>query len=171
MDGRSATVELSCYWAPPVLTLFVPKGFRIDVTSIARSVSLVTAQFVDRAGYRGARSTKAAGLNGEARDSLSLAHGLRLARPADPAHAEFGRRLEAVTDWHADTPDTEWDVSDLARHVIREQQWVPPLLDGKTIEEVGDDIDAIDETTCSASGRSGRRSRPTPGSAHHSTKP
>jgi uncharacterized membrane protein len=38
VDGRSATVELSCYWAPPVLTLFVPKGFRIQVTSIARSV-------------------------------------------------------------------------------------------------------------------------------------
>ena len=38
VDGRSATVELSCYWAPPVLTLFVPKGFRLQVTSIARSV-------------------------------------------------------------------------------------------------------------------------------------
>jgi uncharacterized membrane protein len=38
VDGRSATVELSCYWSPPVLTLFVPKGIRIDVTSIARSV-------------------------------------------------------------------------------------------------------------------------------------
>jgi hypothetical protein len=38
VDGRSATVELSCYWAPPVVTLFVPKGFRIEVTSIARSV-------------------------------------------------------------------------------------------------------------------------------------
>jgi uncharacterized membrane protein len=38
VDGRSATVELSCYWAPPVLTLFIPKGFRIEVTSIARSV-------------------------------------------------------------------------------------------------------------------------------------
>ena len=37
VDGRSATVELSCYWAPPVLTLFLPKGFRIRVTSIARS--------------------------------------------------------------------------------------------------------------------------------------
>jgi uncharacterized protein (TIGR03086 family) len=61
------------------------------------------------------------------------------------AHEEFGRRLAAVTDWHAETPDTEWDVSDLARHVIREQQWVPLLLDGKTIEEVGDDIDAIDD--------------------------
>jgi uncharacterized membrane protein len=38
VDGRSAIVELSCYWAPPVLTLFIPKGFRIQVTSIARSV-------------------------------------------------------------------------------------------------------------------------------------
>jgi uncharacterized membrane protein len=38
VDGKSATVELSCSWAPPVLTLFVPKGIRIDVTSIARSV-------------------------------------------------------------------------------------------------------------------------------------
>jgi uncharacterized membrane protein len=38
VDGRSATVELSCYWAPPILTLFIPKGFRIQVTSIARSV-------------------------------------------------------------------------------------------------------------------------------------
>ncbi|HEX3678951.1 MAG TPA: pilus assembly protein TadG-related protein, partial [Galbitalea sp.] len=38
VDGRSATVELSCYWEPPVLTLFIPKGFRIEVTSIARSV-------------------------------------------------------------------------------------------------------------------------------------
>jgi Putative Flp pilus-assembly TadE/G-like len=38
VDGRSATVELSCYWAPPVLTLFIPKGLRIEVTSIARSV-------------------------------------------------------------------------------------------------------------------------------------
>ena len=38
VDGRSATVELSCYWAPPVLTLFMPKGLRIQVTSIARSV-------------------------------------------------------------------------------------------------------------------------------------
>jgi uncharacterized membrane protein len=38
VDGRSATVELSCYWAPPVLTLLIPKGFPIEVTSIARSV-------------------------------------------------------------------------------------------------------------------------------------
>jgi uncharacterized membrane protein len=38
VDGRSATVELSAYWSPPVLSLLVPKGFRIQVTSVARSV-------------------------------------------------------------------------------------------------------------------------------------
>lgn len=38
VDGRSATVELSCHWAPPLITLFVPQGIRIEVTSIARSV-------------------------------------------------------------------------------------------------------------------------------------
>lgn len=38
VDGRSATVELSAYWRPPVLTLFVPDGLRMEVTSVARSV-------------------------------------------------------------------------------------------------------------------------------------
>lgn len=37
-DGRSATVELSAYWRPPVVTFFVPEGLRIDVTAVARSV-------------------------------------------------------------------------------------------------------------------------------------
>jgi hypothetical protein len=38
IDGRSATVELSAWWRPPVLSLLVPSGLRIDVTSVARSV-------------------------------------------------------------------------------------------------------------------------------------
>jgi uncharacterized membrane protein len=37
-DGRSATVQLSAYWKPPVLTLLVPEGLRIEVTAVARSV-------------------------------------------------------------------------------------------------------------------------------------
>jgi len=37
-DGRSATVSLSAYWRPPVVTLLVPEGFRIEVTAVARSV-------------------------------------------------------------------------------------------------------------------------------------
>jgi uncharacterized membrane protein len=38
LDGRSATVELSAYWRPPVVSLLLPEGIRIDVTSVARSV-------------------------------------------------------------------------------------------------------------------------------------
>lgn len=38
VDGRSATVTLSGYWRPPVLSLLVPEGFRIEVTAVARSV-------------------------------------------------------------------------------------------------------------------------------------
>lgn len=38
VDGRSATVSLSAYWRPPVLTVFVPSGLRLEVTAVARSV-------------------------------------------------------------------------------------------------------------------------------------
>ncbi|MCU1535010.1 MAG: hypothetical protein JWR53_1491 [Glaciihabitans sp.] len=38
VDGRSATVQLSAWWRPPVVGILLPKGFRIDVTAIARSV-------------------------------------------------------------------------------------------------------------------------------------
>jgi uncharacterized membrane protein len=38
VDGRSATVSLSASWHPPVLSLLVPAGLRIEVTAVARSV-------------------------------------------------------------------------------------------------------------------------------------
>ncbi len=37
-DGTSATVQLSSFWRPPVVTLFVPEGIRLDVTTVGRSV-------------------------------------------------------------------------------------------------------------------------------------
>jgi Putative Flp pilus-assembly TadE/G-like len=37
-DGSSATVRLSSFWRPPVVTLFVPEGIRLDVTTVGRSV-------------------------------------------------------------------------------------------------------------------------------------
>ena len=37
-DGRSATVQLSSYWRPPLITLVVPEGIRLDVTAVARAV-------------------------------------------------------------------------------------------------------------------------------------
>lgn len=38
VDSRSATVTLSAWWRPPVLTLVIPQGLRIEVTAVARSV-------------------------------------------------------------------------------------------------------------------------------------
>ena len=37
-DGRSATVTVSAMWRPPVLTLFVPDGIRLEATAVSRTV-------------------------------------------------------------------------------------------------------------------------------------
>ncbi|TFC53136.1 TIGR03086 family protein [Cryobacterium sp. TMT2-10] len=49
------------------------------------------------------------------------------------AAGEFSARVGAISDWSAATPDTEWTVRELVRHVVIEQQWVPPLLAGLTV--------------------------------------
>lgn len=59
------------------------------------------------------------------------------------AHDEFGRRVAAVTDWSAPTPDEEWDTRGLVLHVVREQQWVPPLLRGDTIARAQARLDPV----------------------------
>ncbi len=38
VDGVSATVTMASTWRPPVLTLFVPDGIRVEATASARSV-------------------------------------------------------------------------------------------------------------------------------------
>lgn len=60
------------------------------------------------------------------------------------AHHEFSTRVAAVTDWSAPTPDTDWDTADLVRHVIVEQQWVPPLLGGLTLADAQTRIRPLD---------------------------
>lgn len=40
--------------------------------------------------------------------------------------------------WTARTPCAEWDVWALLNHVVGENRWVPPLLAGQTITDVGD---------------------------------
>jgi uncharacterized protein (TIGR03086 family) len=55
----------------------------------------------------------------------------------------FGRNVRAVGDegWHEPTPCTEWDVHDLVNHLVYECRWMPPLLEGKTIADVGEALD------------------------------
>jgi uncharacterized protein (TIGR03086 family) len=43
--------------------------------------------------------------------------------------------------WDAPTPCSEWTVRDLVNHVAGEDAWTVPLLNGATIEEVGDSLD------------------------------
>jgi uncharacterized membrane protein len=38
VDGESATVALSAEWRPPLVSLLVPEGIRIEASSMARSV-------------------------------------------------------------------------------------------------------------------------------------
>jgi uncharacterized protein (TIGR03086 family) len=56
---------------------------------------------------------------------------------------EFGGRVRAIRDnqWSAPTPCTEWDVKALVNHLVGELRWMPPLLAGQTIAEVGDRLD------------------------------
>lgn len=52
-------------------------------------------------------------------------------------------RLDAVdgSQWTLPTPCTEWDVRALVNHVVGEELWTVPLVDGATIEEIGDRFD------------------------------
>ena len=67
-------------------------------------------------------------------DWLSLQH--RVQR-------EFSRRIAAIRDWDAPTPDDEWSVRDLVAHVIEEQQWVPYLLAGETVATARQEIEPL----------------------------
>ena len=55
----------------------------------------------------------------------------------------FDTRVRAVRpdQWGNATPCTEWNVRQLVNHVAVEDLWVPPLLAGKTIADVGDAYD------------------------------
>ena len=47
----------------------------------------------------------------------------------------------ATGDWSRPTPCAEWNVRDLVNHVVYEERWTKPLVDRKTIREVGDSLE------------------------------
>ncbi|MFJ2862006.1 TIGR03086 family metal-binding protein [Kitasatospora sp. NPDC087314] len=70
----------------------------------------------------------------------------RAAEPGTPyleALAAFGERVRliAAAQWDAPTPCADWSVRDLVNHLTAEQLWIPELLTGATISEVGGRFD------------------------------
>jgi uncharacterized protein (TIGR03086 family) len=55
----------------------------------------------------------------------------------------FAAMVRAMGDdqWTRPTPCREWDVRQLLNHLTSETMWTAPMLDGATIEEVGDRFD------------------------------
>ncbi len=56
---------------------------------------------------------------------------------------EWQAKVDAVgiDQWDRPTPCSEWSVRDLVNHVVGEELWTVPLLEGATITDVGDRLE------------------------------
>jgi uncharacterized protein (TIGR03086 family) len=56
---------------------------------------------------------------------------------------QFGGKVHAVPAdrWTHGTPCGDWDVHALVNHLVNEASWVPPLMEGRTVAEVGGRFD------------------------------
>jgi uncharacterized protein (TIGR03086 family) len=66
-----------------------------------------------------------------------------VAKLHERAVGEFAARVDEVrpNDWGRPTPDDGWDVRALVNHIVGEELWTPPLMEGRTIEQVGNRFD------------------------------
>lgn len=54
---------------------------------------------------------------------------------------DAGVRAVRPDQWSVPTPCADWNVRELVNHVVVEDLWMPLLMEGKTIAEVGDAFD------------------------------
>src|SRR5215472_9730570 len=79
-------------------------------------------------------------------------------------HARAVQHTQSIVDavgagqLHEPTPCTGWDVTQLAHHVVYGNLWVTPLVNGETIEQVGDRFegDILSDSIADAYRTSGR---------------
>lgn len=68
---------------------------------------------------------------------------MQLAELHERAAETCGVLIGRITDeqWLLPTPCDDWNVRQLVNHIVYENLWVEPLLEGKTIDEVGDQFE------------------------------